>query len=322
MKKFFNTNSKNEYFKDIDTIVDFKTMLTESRNPKTDNIDKVSTLEIVRMMNEEDKLVPDAVAVELPKIAIAIDKIAERMHLGGRLIYVGAGTSGRLGILDAAECPPTFNTKPDQVIALIAGGKDAIYHAVEGAEDKLNICSRELERLDLSERDSVVGIAASGRTPYVLDGLYTARGIGALTVSISCNQPSIMEQFADISITPIVGPEVITGSTRLKAGTAQKLVLNMISTGVMIRLGKTYGNLMADMQSTNYKLKERAVNLVSIACKISEGEAEQILELSNGDVKIAILRNLLKISSNEAKDLLNEANGVINTAAKLFKERG
>lgn len=320
IKKNLAASSKNRYLMNIDTNIDFKTMLTETRNPNTDDIDKVSTLEIVRMMNEEDRIVPDAVSIELPKIARAIDKIAERMRQGGRLIYIGAGTSGRLGILDAAECPPTFNTHPEQVIALIAGGKEAIYHAVEGAEDQWNVCSMELERINLSELDSVVGIAASGRTPYVLDGLFTARQVGALTVSIACNHPSPMEQLTEISITPVVGPEVITGSTRLKAGTAQKLVLNMISTGVMIRLGKTYGNLMADMQANNYKLKERAVNLVSIACNVSEEEAERLLELGGGDVKTTILSHLLHIDALKAEILLKETNGVINKAVESFKK--
>ena len=311
---------KKLYTYEYDTNVDFKTMLTEARNPNTDNIDKVSTLEIVRMMNKEDQLVPNAVAVELPKIALAIDRIANRMQKGGRMIYIGAGTSGRLGVLDAAECPPTFNTTPDQVIALIAGGEKAIYHAIEGAEDQMNVCSLELEKIGLSEHDSVVGIAASGRTPYVLDGLFAAKRVGALTVSIACNHPSPMEQLSEISIFPIVGPEVITGSTRLKAGTAQKLVLNMISAGVMIRLGKTYGNLMADMQATNHKLKERAVNLVSIACKLSEDEAEKILELSAGDVKTAILCHLLNIRPAQAEILLKESNGVINSAIEKYKK--
>ncbi|MCF2972785.1 N-acetylmuramic acid 6-phosphate etherase [Synechococcus sp. Nb3U1] len=285
--------------------------LTESRNPATAEIDDLSTLELVQQINAEDRRVPEAVAHEAKRIAAAIEAIAERMQRGGRLIYIGAGTSGRLGVLDAAECPPTFSTQPGQVIGLIAGGEKALTQAVEGAEDDGEAGALALRTLSLQARDSVVGIAASGRTPFVLGGIQAARGVGALTVGLACNHPSPLTEQVDIAIAPLVGPEVILGSTRMKAGTAQKLVLNTISTGVMIRLGKTYGNLMVDLQASNAKLKRRAERMVALACDLDATTAAQLLEACGGEVKTAILVALMGCSAQEARQHLQQANGRI-----------
>jgi N-acetylmuramic acid 6-phosphate etherase len=277
----------------------------------------VSTLEMMQLMNAEDARVPAAIAPDLPRIAEAIDRIAERMCLGGRLIYVGAGTSGRLGVLDAAECPPTFSTSPELVVALIAGGERAITHSVEGAEDDAEAGAREVAALKVSERDSVVGIAASGRTPYVIGGMAEARKRGALVVSLTCNRPSPMEDLADVSIAPLTGPEVLTGSTRLKAGTAQKLVLNMLSTGVMIRLGKTFGNLMVNVQATNAKLQARARRIVEEACGITTDEAAARLDACDGQVKLAIVSTLAGVTPDEARRRLDAAGGVVRRALSM-----
>ncbi|RPJ50363.1 MAG: N-acetylmuramic acid 6-phosphate etherase, partial [Chloroflexi bacterium] len=247
--------------------------LTESVNPRTADLDQLSTLEMLQRINAEDQLVPGAVARALPQIAEAVDRIAERMRRGGRLVYVGAGTSGRLGVLDAAEIPPTYGMEPDRVVALIAGGEQAIRSAVEGAEDDVQAGARALADLAVSEQDSVVGIAASGRTPYVLGALAEARRLGSLTISIACNSPAPVEALADIRIALLVGPEAITGSTRMKAGTAQKLALNLISTGVMVRLGKTYGNWMVDLRATNQKLRSRARRIVAQVCGLDKAAA-------------------------------------------------
>ncbi|MBN1877642.1 MAG: N-acetylmuramic acid 6-phosphate etherase [Anaerolineae bacterium] len=300
---------------------------TESRNPATTGIDTVSTLEMARLMNVEDTKIAAAVERELPHIAEAIDGIAERMQRGGRLIYIGAGTSGRLGILDASECPPTFNTAPGQVIGIIAGGERAITTAVEGAEDNRDAGARDIAAIHVTADDSVVGIAASGRTPYVLGGMDEARQRGALVISLACNYPAPIHNLADIAIAPIAGPEVITGSTRMKAGTAQKMVLNMISTGVMIRVGKTYGNLMVDVRATNAKLKERAKRIVveAVRGKTENGEsadcesriaagAEHALSVCNGEVKTAIVALLLDVSPEEARRRLEAADGIIRKA--------
>ncbi|MGL5902034.1 MAG: N-acetylmuramic acid 6-phosphate etherase, partial [Cetobacterium sp.] len=245
--------------------LNLKSLTTESRNVNTLNIDTVSTAEMVKIINDEDKKVAEAVATELPQIAEAIDGIVERMKKGGRLIYIGAGTSGRLGILDASECPPTYGVSEELVQGLIAGGVEAIFRAKEGAEDSKELAIQDLKDRELTANDTVVGLAASGRTPYVIGGLEYANEIGALTVSITCNADSSVAKEAKIAISPVVGPEVVTGSTRLKSGTAQKLVLNMLSTGSMIKMGKVYGNLMVDVQSTNEKLVERAKKIVSEA---------------------------------------------------------
>ena len=284
-------------------------MLTEARNPRSMDIDRRSALEIVQIMNEEDARVPLAVQAALPAIAEAVEAIAARMARGGRLIYVGAGTSGRLGVLDAAECVPTFSVPPSLVRGVIAGGETALTRAVEGAEDDPVAGKRDLQALDLSEADSVVGIAASGRTPYVLGALAHATEIGALTVGVACNTPAPVLEQAAIAIGVPVGPEVITGSTRLKAGTAQKLVLNMLSTAVMIRLGKVYGNLMVDVQVTNQKLAGRAQRIVAEAAGVDSARAAILLAESGNRVKVAIVMGVLGISVVEAEARLAAAGG-------------
>jgi len=288
--------------------------ITESRNPATGQIDILPTLDMVRLISAEDKRVAVAVAAELPAIAQAIDAIAGRMRAGGRLIYVGAGTSGRLGVLDASECPPTFSAAPEQVVGLMAGGSQAINNAVEDAEDDPAAGARDVAALGVTGRDSVVGIAASGRTPYVLGALGEAKCRGALAVSLTCNHPSPMADAADIAIAPLVGPEVITGSTRMKAGTAHKMVLNMLSTGVMIRLGKTFGNLMVDVQPTNAKLRARALRIVAEACDLAPDAAAALLASCDGEVKTAIVASLAHLSPDEARRRLAAAGGVVRQA--------
>ncbi|MDU2157410.1 N-acetylmuramic acid 6-phosphate etherase [Clostridium sp.] len=296
--------------------IDLEKLTTESRNQNTIDIDKVSTLEMVRKINNEDKKVAEAVEAELPKIAEAIDGIVKGMHKGGRLIYIGAGTSGRLGVLDASECPPTYGVSEELVQGIIAGGKEAIFRAKEGAEDSKGLAVEDLKFKSLNENDTVVGLAASGRTPYVIGGLNYANEIGALTVAVTCNADSEVSKAAKISIAPVVGPEVVTGSTRLKSGTAQKLVLNMLSTGVMIKLGKVYGNLMVDVRATNAKLVERAKKIVCEATGVQREEAEKILEETNFDVKLSIFMLLSKLNKDEAKTILENNNGYIAEALK------
>jgi N-acetylmuramic acid 6-phosphate etherase len=288
--------------------------ITESRNPATEHIDAVSTLEMARLINAEDQRVALAIETQLPAIAEAIDRIAERMRRGGRLIYIGAGTSGRLGVLDASECPPTFSAAAGQVVGVIAGGETALTHSVEGAEDDPDAGARDIAALDVAERDSVVGIAASGRTPYALGGMREAARRGALVIALVCNRPSPMAELAEIAIAPLVGPEVIAGSTRLKAGTAQKMALNMLSTGVMIRLGKTFGNLMVDVQPTNAKLRGRARRIVEQACGLSSDAAAGLLEQCGGEVKTAIVAGLLGLAPDDARRRLAAADGVIRKA--------
>ena len=292
-------------------------LTTESRNQNTLDIDKVSTIEMLQKINEEDKKVAIAVEKEIPQIANAIDKTVERIQNGGRLIYIGAGTSGRLGILDASECPPTYGVSEELVQGVIAGGKEAIFRAQEGAEDSKELAVKDLKERNLNENDVVVGIAASGRTPYVIGGLEYANEIGALTVSVTCNKDSEVSKCAKISIAPVVGPEVVTGSTRLKSGTAQKLVLNMLSTGSMIKLGKVYGNLMVDVQTTNEKLVERAKKIVSEATGLNIEESTKVLNETNFDVKLAIFMVLSNLDKEEAKSKLDEAKGYIAKALSL-----
>jgi N-acetylmuramic acid 6-phosphate etherase len=287
---------------------------TEACNPNTTDIDTLPTLTLVERILMEDAQVSQAVEAEKETIAAAIDAIAERMERGGRLIYIGAGTSGRLGVLDAAECPPTFSTDPGQVVALIAGGSKAITQAVEGAEDDREAGARDLKALQVSALDSVVGIAASGQTPYVLGALIEACQQGSLTIGLTCNRPSQLETLVDLCIAPIVGPEVIMGSTRLKAGTAQKRVLNMLSTGVMIRLGKTFGNLMVDLQATNAKLHTRSRRILELACGISAEVAQDALNQSGGNLKVALVSTLAKVSPQEATHVLNTQKGKVKAA--------
>ncbi len=294
-------------------------LTTESRNLNTSNIDKVSTLEMVKIINDEDKKVAEAVEKEIPKIAQAIDYIVERIKKGGRLIYIGAGTSGRLGILDASECPPTYGVSEELVQGIIAGGHEAIFRAKEGAEDSKELAIEDLKLKKLSPNDIVVGIAASGRTPYVVGGLEYGNEIGALTISITCNSDSEVSKTSQISIVPIVGAEVITGSTRLKSGTAQKLVLNMLSTGSMIKLGKVYGNLMVDVKATNKKLIERAKKIVCEATGIEKNLAEDILSKTDYDVKLSIFMILSGLSLNDAREKLLENDGYIAKALESIK---
>ena len=294
---------------------------TEGRNPATRNIDKLPTIEMMRVINQEDHKVADAVKTQLPQIAEAVDQIYERLKAGGRLFYCGAGTSGRIGILDASECVPTYNVPPTLVQGLIAGGQEAVFRAVEGAEDDLEACGKELRNRNFSSKDTLVGIAASGTTPYVLGGLQFAQKLGALTVSIACNENPPMAQYCNISITPVVGPEVITGSTRMKAGTAQKMVLNMISTGVMIRLGKVYGNLMVDLQVSNAKLADRACRIVAQAAKVDEHTAAKALEECDGELKTAIVYLCTKLDTDDARHRLEDCGGVIGKVLHSAEER-
>lgn len=287
---------------------------TEERNPLTRDIDTLPTLDMLMLINAEDQKVALAVRKELANIAAAVDAITVRMQHGGRLIYIGAGTSGRLGVLDASECPPTFGTPPELVVGLVAGGSGALTSAVEGAEDDQDGGAAEMASLHVNENDSVIGIAASGRTPYAIGGLQEAQKRGALTVSIVCNRPSQLEAFAEIGIAPVVGPEVVSGSTRLKAGTAQKMVLNMISTAVMIRLGKTYSNLMVDVQPTNAKLRQRARRIVAEATGLDLPQATEMLSACNGEVKTAIVAVLAGISPEQARKRLQETGGFVRKA--------
>jgi N-acetylmuramic acid 6-phosphate etherase len=287
------------------------TLLTEAERPELMQIDLASTSELVALMNAEDASVPDAVAAAAPTIAGAIDAIAERMLRGGRLIYAGAGTAGRVGVLDAVECPPTFNADPGQVVALLAGGDSAVWGASEDAEDVVESAPAQLDQLGLGPDDVVVGVSASGRTPYVLAAVAFARSRGALTVGLACNPHSQLSHSVDHPIEVVVGPEFISGSTRLKAGTAQKLVLNMISTIAMVRLGKTFGNLMVDLQATNEKLRARAVRIIAYAAETDEAVASAALAEAGGDTRIAIVALRLGIDTAEARRRLDEHAGNI-----------
>ena len=284
-------------------------MITEQPNPKSQNIDQLSTLEILQTINDEDQTVALAVRAVMPAIAQATDAIYERLAQGGRLIYAGAGTSGRLGVLDAAECVPTFGTPPTLVVGLIAGGYEAMFNSIEGAEDRVDAGLNDLRALNLTERDAVVGIAASGTTPYVLGALNYATRIGAVTVGLTCNTPAPVLDAAQIKIGVVVGPEVITGSTRMKAGTAQKLILNMMSTAVMVRLGKVYGNLMVDVQITNEKLERRARGIVQKVTGVDEARAAHLLRGAGGSAKVAIVMHLRGVDAASARALLEAAGG-------------
>lgn len=293
--------------------VEINGLITESQNPNSVEIDKCSTLEMLQIINQEDQKVSKAVEQQLPQIAVAVDHIAAAFMKGGRLIYLGAGTSGRLGILDASECPPTFGTKPEQVVGLIAGGHQAILKAVENAEDNGEMAVADLQQLHLTDKDVLVGIAASGRTPYVLEGIEYAKKLGCVTVGISCNPDSALAQQSQVAITPIVGAEVISGSSRLKAGTAQKLILNMLTTGAMIKTGKVFGNLMVDVVATNAKLIERQKQIVMKSTGCSLEQATVALQQADLNCKVAIVMILLNLSAEQAKQQLERANGFIRT---------
>jgi len=289
-------------------------LTTEARNPLTEELDRLSAVEIVNLINSEDAKVACAVGEESESIATAIDVIADRLSKGGRLIYMGAGTSGRLGVLDAVECPPTFNTEPELVIGLIAGGPEGLLRAVEGAEDSKEMGRKDLQELELSNLDVVVGIAASGRTPYVKGGLDYARDTGAFAIGFSCNRDAEIIQHADLSIIPVVGPEVLSGSTRLKAGTATKMVLNMLTTGAMVRMGKTYSNLMVDVQTTNKKLAERAAGIVESLTECTRAEAHRLLQRCDGELKTAIVSQNLDLPPDLARSRLSKFDGHLRNA--------
>ena len=292
-------------------MVELQKIATEQRNPNTMNIDTLSTLDMVKLINQEDHRVADAVGEVTDKIAQAVDVIAEKLAAGGRLIYCGAGTSGRLGILDAVECPPTYSTDPETVQALMAGGYGAIFKAVEGAEDSKELGVQDMQNIHFGPKDVLVGIAASGRTPYVRGCMEYAKQLGAPTVAVTCCPGSELDQFADIGIAPAPGPEGGTGSTRMKSGTAQKMVLNMLSTGAMIKLGKVYGNLMVDVKPSNEKLIRRCVTIVCSAAECTEAEATKALEECDYRPKVAIVMVLRGVNADTACAMLQKAEGRI-----------
>ena len=293
--------------------IDLSKLLTERRNANSANIDILTTEQMLTVINQEDQQVAHAITPYLPQIAQVVDKVAAALQAGGRLIYIGAGTSGRLGILDASECPPTFGTRPE-VVGIIAGGHKAILSAVENVEDNKAQGVMDLQNLNFSSRDVLVGLAASGRTPYVIGAMEYAHSQNAFVAIVSCNPHGEMAQLADVAITPVVGPEVVTGSTRLKAGTAQKLVLNMISTGAMIRIGKVYSNLMVDVEATNAKLIERQVSIVMEATECDRATAQSALEACDRHCKTAIVMVLADLSAADAQALLAKNNGYIRKA--------
>lgn len=299
--------------------IDLAELATEKRNADSAIIDTLSTLNVLKIINNEDKKVAIAVEQTLPKITLVVDAVIKAFESGGRLIYCGAGTSGRLGILDASECPPTYGTPADQVIGLIAGGKTAILKAVENAEDNSELGKNDLQLIHFNKKDILIGIAASGRTPYVLGAMQYALSTGATIASLSCNPHCPMDELATINITPVVGPEVVTGSSRMKAGTAQKLVLNMITTATMIRSGKVFSNLMVDVEATNAKLKQRQKNIVVEATGCSESQAEQALWQCELHCKTAILMILADLDATSAKHKLTKHKGFIRHALADLK---
>lgn len=301
--------------------MDLNRLVTESRLTESLNIDEVSTAEMVRIINQQDRHVAEAVEREIPRIAQAIDLIADRMRKGGRLFYVGAGTSGRLGVLDASEIPPTYGTPLDLVQGLIAGGWRAIFETQEGAEDSAEDGTREIASR-ATPQDAVVGIAASGRTPYTIAAVEEAKRMGCATVAVTNNPDSRLAQVADVAIAAVVGPEVIMGSTRMKAGTAQKMVLNMLTTGVMIKLGKVYSNLMVDMQASNAKLRQRAINMVTIATGVDAAAAEAMLGRCNGSTKQAIVALLAGVEPAAAQTALEQSGGLARQAIELARGAG
>ncbi|CAN5902072.1 N-acetylmuramic acid 6-phosphate etherase [soil metagenome] len=295
-------------------------LLTESRNPASEAIDTLDAAGIVALMNAEDARVVEAVGAESAAIARAIDLAADRFRTGGRLIYVGAGTSGRLGVLDASECPPTFSTAPEMVVGLIAGGSTALTRAVEGAEDRQEQGAADLDALDVSTRDLIVGIATSGRTPYVLGAVQRARSVGATTVGITCNRPSLLGNAVDLEIALLVGPEVIAGSTRLKSGTATKMVLNMITTGAMVRIGKTFGNRMIDLKPSNEKLRIRSRRILRELALLDDDQARELLSEADGRLKPALVMALAGVDRDRAEELLQAQGGQVREA--VFAQTG
>ncbi len=289
-------------------------LTTEASHPDSTDLDRLSSIDLVRLINAEDAKIAAAVAEQSEVIAVAVDLIAARLAEGGRLIYLGAGTSGRLGVLDASECPPTFNADPSQVVGLIAGGDGALRRAVEGAEDSADLAVEDLRKLKLTEKDIVVGIAASGTTPYVLGALDEARSVGAATIGLTCNHDTPIAAHADISIAVVTGPEVLAGSTRMKAGTATKMVLNMLSTASMVRLGKTYGNLMVDLRASNEKLIGRSLRILQSLSGQTPAEARALLDASGGELKTAIVSQRLGMGADKARQRLHDAGGRLRAA--------
>ena len=292
------------------------TLITEQRNPNSMHVDSLSALEIVQLMNKEDKLVPLAIEKCLPQIAQAVECIVAAFQQGGRLVYIGAGTSGRLGVLDASECPPTFGVSPEMVKGIIAGGERALRHPIEGAEDSKTHAVVDLQTIQFSSKDVLVGIAASGRTPYVIGALEYAKSLGSVTVSIASNPNSAMANIVDIAIDTVVGPEVLTGSSRLKSGTAQKLVLNMLTTASKILMGKCYQNIMVDVQASNEKLKARAIRIVMQATDCDKTLAEETLKLADQNAKLAIMMILSGLDRAQAEALLEKHHGKLQLALK------
>lgn len=303
-------------------MIAFDNLATEKNNPASAHIDEMTTLDMMTLINREDQKAALSLVPILPQIAAAVDLIADRLRRGGRLIYCGAGTSGRLGVLDAAECPPTYGTDPRQVMAIIAGGRPAMFAAQEGAEDNKDAAVADLQGLQLSRTDGLVGLSASGRAPYVVSALRYARAQGAATVSVACSPDSVIARAADISLTAVPGPEIIAGSTRLKAGTVQKLILNMLSTGAMIRLGKVFGNRMVDLQATNEKLAERARRIVSEVTGCPAEESAHLLAKAGGSAKLAILLGLSKLSPEDARRILQKTGGHLKAALRIAQTRG
>lgn len=301
----------------------FESLSTEQVNDQSKNLDILSPLEAAKLMNRMDRQAAEAVEQALPQIAEAVEKIADRIKAGGRLIYIGAGTSGRLGVLDASECPPTFGTDEGLVLGLIAGGDYALRHAVERAEDKPELAVEALKEIGFNEKDALVGISASGYAPYCVGGLDYARSLGALTIGLSCNRDAIQSRHADIAIEMPTGAEILSGSTRLRAGTATKMALNMLTTLTMVRLGKVYGNLMVDMRPTNQKLQDRAVRIVQKALEIEDkAEAASLLESAGGDVKTAIVMHSCRVDQEKAREALEKNEGFVRGAqAALMVEQ-
>lgn len=305
-----------------DSVFDeIKNLVTEARNPASEQIDNKSTLEILKIINQEDQKVPKVVEGEIPYIAQAVDLLVEVFKKGGRLFYIGAGTSGRLGVLDAAECPPTFGTDPEMVQGIIAGGEKALVRAQEGLEDRAELGAKDLLQRGVTKNDVVCGVAASYRTPYVLGAIRKAREIGAKTIYVTCNPRSEIKVEVDIAICPVVGPEVVMGSTRMKAGTATKLVLNMLTTASMIRLGKVYGNMMVDLMMTSRKLEERSKRVVMMVTGVDYDRAAAVLKEAKGHVKTALVMILAGIGAEEAKKRLQESNGFVRKAIAAIKNK-
>lgn len=297
--------------------MDLTKINTELRNPNSMDLDVMSSFEIVQLMNNEDKKIPEAIEAELNKIAEVVDAVADAFNAGHRLFYIGAGTSGRLGVLDASECPPTFGVDKNQVVGLIAGGDTALRNAVEKAEDSEDLAAKDLAGKNLEVGDVVIGLAASGRTPYVIGGLEFAKSIGCVTASIACSKNSEIGKVADIAIEAVPGPEVLTGSTRLKSGTTQKMICNMITTAAMVRTGKAYENLMVDVVQSNAKLHTRAENIVIEATGVSRDEARRLIDQANGKVKVAIVMHMANCSYDVAEEKLLNFDGHVRKAINL-----